>query len=475
MSNRFYSPRPQFLTSTPTVYSSGTLNFYESGTATPKNVYSDAALSVSIGSELALNSAGYYAGEIFLAEDGAYKCVLEDSAGSVVWTADPVSGSGYATSAQFLTYAGNPNGNVAGTAGSGSIQSDVLWDRTNSILYVCTTSGVAASAVWTAVNASATTPAVPIPQGRLTMTSATPVISTGVSAGTAVYYALFNGNLVPIYNGTSMVPTEFTELTLALVASHTANSIYDVFVWSESGVLTLGTGPAWTTATAGSGARGTGAGTTELARVKGLWTNSVSMTTRNGSTTYSVSANRATYLGSIIMDGTNGQLTCHTAYGQSRKFGVWNAYNRVPIILQAGDTTASWTYNTATIRQSNGAAGNTLAVFCGLAEELATIDFSQYIEHTTDASGGAYDVSKIGIGVNSTTANSGREGKISTQQVTDLEAHGNGLVATARHFLLPALGLNNINCTEFGDATASVTTTFYGGNDDMVLEAIYNG
>src|SRR3989304_10545818 len=356
MSNRFVHPRPQFLTSTPAVYSGGSLNFYISGTATPKNVYSDAALSVSIGAELTLNSAGYYAGEIFLAEAAAYKVALEDSAGSVVWTADPVSSSGYSVDAQVITYDGNPNGFVAGTAGTGAIQSDMIWDRTNSVLYICTVSGVAASAVWTAVNASATTPSVPHPQGRLTMTSATPVISTGVTAGTAIYYALYNGNLVPIYNGTSMVPTEFTELTLSLVASHTAGSIYDVFVWAESGVLTLGTGPAWTNATAGRGGRGTGAGTTTLSPVKGLWTNAVAMTARNGSTTYSVSANRATYVGSIHMDGTNGQLSCLTAFGQSRKFGVWNAYNRKPIVLLVGDSTASWAYTTATIRQSRADA-----------------------------------------------------------------------------------------------------------------------
>ena len=443
------------------------MNFYISGTATPKNVYSDAALSVSIGAELTLNSAGYYAGEIFLAEDAAYKVVLEDSAGSVVWTADPVSGSGYATSAQFLTYAGNPNGNVAGTAGSGTIQSDVIWDSTNSILYVCTTSGVAAAAVWTAVNASATTPSVPHPQGRLTMTSATPVISTGVTAGTAVYYALYNGNLVPIYNGTSMVPTEFTELTLSLVASHTAGSIYDVFVWSESGVLTIGTGPAWTTATAGSGARGTGAGTTQLSRIKGLWTNAVAMTARNGSTTYSVSANRATYVGSIHMDGTNGQLSCLTAFGQSRKFGVWNAYNRRPIVLLVGDSTASWAYTTATIRQSNAAgvgAVNTGAVFMGLPEETVTVDFAQIISVTSGSS-----EQKMGIGWNSTTAFSGRNGTFSFGTVNNTPTAG----MTAKHINVPSLGVNNVNCLEY--STAAGTTTWYGGNDDMLMTIQYAG
>ncbi len=42
----------------------------------------------------------------------------------------------------FLTYAGNPNGNLAGT------QNQVCWDSTDQILYVCITTGTALSAIW---------------------------------------------------------------------------------------------------------------------------------------------------------------------------------------------------------------------------------------------------------------------------------------------------------------------------------------
>lgn len=47
-----------------------------------------------------------------------------------------------------LTYAGNPNGNVAGTV------YQFLWDTTHSVLYVCTTTGNATGAVWTASDSS---------------------------------------------------------------------------------------------------------------------------------------------------------------------------------------------------------------------------------------------------------------------------------------------------------------------------------
>lgn len=42
----------------------------------------------------------------------------------------------------ILNYAGNPNGNVAGTT------YQLLWDTVDSVLWVCTTSGTATSAVW---------------------------------------------------------------------------------------------------------------------------------------------------------------------------------------------------------------------------------------------------------------------------------------------------------------------------------------
>lgn len=51
---------------------------------------------------------------------------------------------------------GNPNGNLAGNSGvNGS--NDVAWDTVNKIFYVCTTTGNAATAVWTGINTVNTT------------------------------------------------------------------------------------------------------------------------------------------------------------------------------------------------------------------------------------------------------------------------------------------------------------------------------
>jgi hypothetical protein len=234
--------------------------------------------------------------------------------------------------------------------------------------------------------------------------------------------------------------------------------------------VTLATGPAWTTATAGSGARGTGAGTTQLSRLNGFWVNTVQMTARNGSTTYTIDANKGTYVGTIAMDGTNGQLTCTTAFGQSRKFGVWNAYNRVPIVLLAGDATASWTYATATVRASNNDATNSLTTLCGLPEEFIDIRFSQFVTKFTNAAATAPTF--IGIGLNVTNAFTGNVGSLDNfnGSGTSIETGANIL---AVHALAPGIGINTVTCCE--KAPTAGTNTYFGGQDDMQMVARWNG
>jgi len=51
---------------------------------------------------------------------------------------------------QVTQYAGNPNGYVAGFAASSSNPPSMVWDTTDGIMWVCTTSGPASTAAWTA-------------------------------------------------------------------------------------------------------------------------------------------------------------------------------------------------------------------------------------------------------------------------------------------------------------------------------------
>lgn len=365
--------------------------------------------------------------------------------------------------ARVPSNAGTPNGTVTGVAGTAYKPASLVYDRTNKILYA----GPSADGNTGWVPQSGY---FPNPQGYLTLTSQTAIIASDVTAATAVYYTPYVGNLIPAYDGSWLVPQFFSELTLTLTSAQAANQIYDVFAFIDSGTLLIGTGPAWATPTAGSGARGSGAGTTQLSRVNGLWTNAVSMTARNGGSTYSVSANQGTYLGSISMDATNGQVSCYRSWGQSRKWGVWNAFNRAPIIMRAGDATASWSYLINTIRPSNNSTANSISVFCGLAEEQIDCTFYQKSQTTTSA-GAPLAEADIGVGLNSTTAISGEEGTCYLAASAGMSIRS---TMAGYYPVAPSLGINTVTCLEH-TVSGGNGVLYYGTETNMVLKTMYRG
>jgi hypothetical protein len=212
------------------------------------------------------------------------------------------------------------------------------------------------------------------PQGRLTLTSGVPVMTSTAAGQTTVYYTPAAGDLIPLYDGTNFVPAVFTELsqlttdTTKSPAAVTTNSNYDVFVWNDSGTLRATRGPAWSSSTA----RGTGAGTTELVRVKGLYFNSNSIT--NGP-----AAQRGTYVGTIRSNGTSTIdwiLGAAGAGGTAAVLGVWNAYNREIVSTTVTDSNGSWAYTSATVRQVDGSAGNQVSFISGLAADGISASYS---------------------------------------------------------------------------------------------------
>jgi hypothetical protein len=470
MANRFFNPNQQFCDATGLPYAGGSLTFYASGTTTPLNTYSDKALSIANTNPVVLDSAGR-AGSIFL-QNLAYKVVLADVNSNQIWTFDPVYSSDFSTVAQFQSGNGSPNGFVAGSAGSATIPASAYWDAQGDILYICTQTGNAATAVWTAINAGSTANVNVPPQGYLTPVSGTPIITSDAIGATTVYYTPYVGDLIGIYNGTTIVPTTFSELSLTLVSAHAASTIYDVFVFNNNGVLTLVTGPAWASSTPGSCSRGSGAGTTQISRIAGLWFNTVSMTGRNGSTTYTIPANQASYLGSIFIDSTSGQVSCHRSYGQSRKWGIWNAFNRVPIVLKAGDPTASWTYNTSTIRASNGNTANSLTIFSGLAEDYYSLFFTQNVGLSTNGGANLCTV-QVGIGYNVTNAFAGKATVISETASASLGTQAISADFFSEYLAPPALGINTVTSLE-DTVSAGNGVTYFGLESRMILSARWN-
>jgi len=315
------------------------------------------------------------------------------------------------------------------------------------------------------------------PQGYLNLVGQATgdVIQTGDVSGTStVFYSPYVGNQIPIWNGSIFKSVTFSELTATLTAAGSvASTIQDECVFSNNGVPTLVTGPSWSNVAAGSGSRGTGAGSAQLTRLQGIWVNAVSIVGYNGLSSFTVPANQCTYVGSISVDGTPGQVSALRSYGQSRKWGVWNAYNRQQIFMQAGDSTASWTYGTNTIRPSHNATGNSIATFVGLPEEAILVRFNQFVQGST--SGASASTTWItGIGWNSITSFSGTVTNGGVVAGSSSNAINIELTGPATYLNPPGIGINVATSLET-TLTSSATPTYAGTVGNMILSASYRG
>ena len=420
-------------------YVGAKLYVYAVGTTTKLAIYSNEALSVALTNPLTSDSAGNFALAYLAA--GNYKLRAETSTGTLIWEFDNLD-TGLGAGAGALPISAGGTG--ATTAAAARTALDVpsnaeLTDLASDITDI--------QAIVQGI--------VSIPQGRLTLTSATPFIASDVIAGTSVYYTPYIGNLSPIWDGTQYVMRTFAELTLSLASQHTASNLYDVFLFWNSGAVEIVTGPAWSNSTAGSCSRGTGAGSTELERKNGLWTNKNSITGRNGATTYTIDAYKALFIGTILIDGTNGQISQHVTVGQSRKPGPSNVYSRIRRTIISADPTSSWSYGTAAFRVSRNDATNGIPVINCLPEEEVSITFQQMILVDANKSG------VIGIGVNSTSVSSGVLGRASQGNVT---GQNSNTTITAAHRSLAADGLNIYHPLEYGHASS---LALYGTSNEM--------
>jgi hypothetical protein len=380
--------------------------------------------------------------------------------------------------AKLNTNAGNPNGSVTGSPGSVNQPADVIWDLTDGILYVST-----GGTTWSSVGQT-----LPTPQGYLTPTSGLPIIigDVTVAAPNPIFYTPYKGNLIPIYNGTSFAVFAFPELSLALSAgSQLASGIYDVFVFLNGSAVAIAFGPSWLagavagSVTAGSCARGTGSGSTALSRINGILVNANPIiAANNGASTFSIGTNLGTYVGSVFIDVSNGQVSNYLSYsggavggtggGPARKRGIWNAFNRVPLLMQMGDSFTSgsntfFSQNTGAGSVwaqfnvvANPTSGNQIISFCGLAEEAVEANYLQ----TQQLLNGSGPLSAIGI--NFTTSPSGF-----------YSANFFAEIVVARAVLQPSLGINNF--FPIVNSQGNVNQRWWTTAPNMLFTTRYNG
>lgn len=291
------------------------------------------------------------------------------------------------------------------------------------------------------------------PQGRLTVTSGVPVLTAATTGNTSVYYTPYAGDLVPLYNGTGITPTVFTEMSQALSdttkspAAAVASTNYDLFVWSDAGTIRCTRGPAWTSSTA----RGSGAGTTELVRVKGLLLNANAIT--NGP-----AAQRGTYVGTVRTRAADATIDWNpggsASGGTAAQLMVWNAYNRVNVSAVVTDTGSSYTYSGSAIRQARASTGNQVNMVIGLAEE------SQAVSYMARGTVAALTGAAMGwtIGLDSTTAASWAN--TVTSSVGAAFAYG----APNTGAVILGIGYHFVAALEFSDGTNSSTFNASGNN-----------
>jgi hypothetical protein len=214
---------------------------------------------------------------------------------------------------------------------------------------------------------------------------------------------------------------------------HQSGKNFDLFVINDAGTIRLGTGPAWNAgAVAGSDtARGTGAGSTDIQLINGIWTNTNSITIRWGSATGNttvVAAGKATYVGSLrtTADGV-------TEDSLAKRF-LYNVYNREPRPLLRRDPAASWTYSIATFRQANANTANQVAYLAGLTGSLLHLDIVGNVQNSTST----LAVTFVGIGIDSTTVSSATRANfarvIDVGQITGPNASYDGFVQLGFHF-----------------------------------------
>jgi len=183
-----------------------------------------------------------------------------------------------------------------------------------------------------------------LPQGRLTLQRGITIPTSDQIGATTLYYTPAVGNLVPLATDGSPLAMYALpdDLSCALTPRQAADTLVDAFLWLNDGNPELVLGPAWSATTPGMSNRGTGAGTSQISRqAGGFYSNALPLLAFNGDGARTLPAGHGLYVGTVYVDHTAGQVSCLWSYGQNRKWGVWNAFNRLPIELQVGDTTTS--------------------------------------------------------------------------------------------------------------------------------------
>jgi hypothetical protein len=250
--------------------------------------------------------------------------------------------------------------------------------------------------------------------GRLTLTTGTPVLTGDVTGATTIYFTPFLGNRISLYNGSIWLPYSFSEISIAVPS--TVFRLFDIFIYDNAGTVTLQT-VNWNQSTAAITnatnatpivvtSNGHGLANNDLVAIagvngntaaNGIWSvQNVAANTfelegsagsgayTNGGTWYKLNATRATAItlqnGRYVKSGDTGKLYLGTgmttgASGQTEvkltapsNVLLFNYFNRVLMPLAVVDNT-SHTYTSATARIYRNQNANKVGFLAGIVED----------------------------------------------------------------------------------------------------------
>lgn len=316
--------------------------------------------------------------------------------------------------------------------------------------------------------------------GRLTLQANTPVMTASQTGATTLRYDCYLGNQVPYYTGSidAIDTISSCEVIDAMVSAASAGQvvsgqIYDVW-WVHSGANRIclamssatGGGGGWASDTGGSNtARGTGY--SQLDRVTRPYTTNKNSIANcfNGSTNYgSVSANQATFLGTVLASA-NGQISWTfgsvASGGVAGVFGVWNMYHRATVSSMVADSTASWNYALTQVRGADGSATMRFTYVMGIAEDSQDTNYKA-IGNGTAGTVGA--LAGICHDVTNAFASNSMIGDTSNSNTSNIDGR----------FVSLDLGSHFVNACEAASAASTVTyigTTAFGAQSGMFFQA----
>lgn len=219
-----------------------------------------------------------------------------------------------------------------------------------------------------------------ISQGRLTLTSNTPVLSSNVTNATTLYYTPYTGSQISIWDGSKWSVRTFTERSLSL-SGLAANTNFDVFLYDNAGTLTL-EAVAWSNSGAGTSTRASALSFLNGVRVK--------------------DSDKRKYLGSFRTTATIGQ-TEFVNNNLPSSLLLKNEFNRIPIVLFQNEGITVHSYSSTTVRNYNNSVNYRFNLVC---IDNETIDYSLSASFNNDL--------QVYVSISNVTWNSGYWGLINS-------------------------------------------------------------